>query len=88
MGTGNGGIRGTMEKASPKFEKLTRPERFGGSGWKVACGFLALIAFMGLADFVVIQPGKIAAFWDALIVGVGVLGGGTTLLTLVRMWKK
>ncbi len=88
MGTGNGGIRGTMERAAPKLEKLTRPESFGGQGWKVACGFLALIAFMGLADFIVIQPGKIAVFWDALMGGVVLLGGGTTLLTLVRMFKK
>ena len=81
-------IRGTIERASPKFEKMTRPEKFGGNGWKVACLFLAMIAFLALADFVVIQPGKIAVFWDAMMGGVVVIGGGTTLLTIFRMFKK
>ena len=88
MSTGNGGIRGTMERASPKLEKLTRPEKYGGQGIKVLCAVLAVTTVLFAVDALVINEANIAKIYDAFFRLWGLIGGVTGLVILVRLFKK
>lgn len=66
------------------LDRCTRPERSGGNGWKVAVGFLAAWAFMGLTDVMVIDHEHVTEVYDAVLVVLGAVGGISGVVTIVR----
>ena len=81
-------IRREMESKLPVVEKMTRPENYGGHGYKtILIVILGVVAFLGLTDVVNVDNAAartVFSGFKAVWLTVGGIAGG---IAIVRIFK-